>query len=75
MSVSHDKPQMGHWGTMINFLKQIVRDTRGATAVEYGLILGLIFLAIVGSVSTFSTSTNAMWTHVSSTISTAIAAA
>ena len=29
------------------------KDERGATAVEYGLILALIFLAMVGAVATF----------------------
>lgn len=29
-------------------------DTRGATAVEYGLIMALIFMAIVGSVTSMA---------------------
>jgi len=35
---------------MIRFL----RDERGATAIEYGLIAGLIFLVIVSSVTLFA---------------------
>lgn len=58
---------------MINFMKQIVRDTRGATAVEYGLILALVFLAMVGAVSQFGTSTIGMWNNVATTISTSTA--
>lgn len=43
---------------------QLLRDTKAATAVEYGLIVALIFLAIlVGVVSLASTTTN-MWNNV-----------
>jgi len=31
------------------------RDERGATAIEYGLIIALIFLVIVGGVTAFAT--------------------
>lgn len=31
--------------------RQLERDQKGATAVEYGLIMGLIALAIVGSIA------------------------
>jgi pilus assembly protein Flp/PilA len=40
--------------------------TRAATAVEYGLILALIFLAVVGSIGQVSTNANKMWNNVSS---------
>ena len=39
---------------------------RAATAVEYGLILALIFLAMIGSVTQVSDGTNNMWNRVSS---------
>ena len=59
---------------MIKLIKLIGQDTRGATAVEYGLILALIFLAMIGAVTTFGTSTTAMWTNVSTKITSAISA-
>jgi len=34
-------------------LRALLTDTRGATAVEYGLILALIFLAMIGAVEGF----------------------
>jgi pilus assembly protein Flp/PilA len=37
------------------FALRFARDDSGATAVEYGLIITLIFLAIVGAVGSFST--------------------
>src|SRR3984957_9990329 len=43
----------------------------GATAVEYGLIVACMFLAIVGGMSLFASNENAMYTHVSTAIATA----
>ncbi len=40
--------------------------TRAATAVEYGLILALIFMAMVGTISQVSSGTNNMWKNISS---------
>ena len=52
--------------------KSVQRSTRkfiahegGATAIEYGLIVGLIFLAVVGSIRAFTTSTNVMYNDIS----------
>ncbi len=39
----------------LSFFKGFCRDERGATAVEYGLIIALIFLVIVGAVTNFAT--------------------
>ena len=50
---------------MRNFYR-LMRSTRAATAVEYGLILALIFLAAVVAVGNVANSTNAMWNKVSS---------
>ena len=54
--------------TMVKFLKKLGRDTRGATAVEYGLILALIFLAMVGAIQSFGTSAMATWTKVETSV-------
>lgn len=35
------------------FLTQFLRDESGATAIEYGLIISLIFLAIVTALTAF----------------------
>jgi pilus assembly protein Flp/PilA len=47
----------------------IIKDERAATAVEYGLILALIFLAMVGAVGTFANTTINMWDHVANEVS------
>ena len=56
---------------MVEFLKKLGRDTDGATAVEYGLILALIFLSMIGAVSSFGQTTIDMWNRVATTISAA----
>jgi pilus assembly protein Flp/PilA len=43
----------------------IFKDQRGATAVEYGLILAMIFLAMCGALSLVATTTINMWDNVS----------
>ena len=43
-------------------------DKRGATAVEYGLILALIALAAVTAIRGVATETTNMWNNVSDTV-------
>ncbi len=40
---------------MLGFLQRFRRHEGGATAIEYGLIITLIFLAILGAVQLFAT--------------------
>ena len=46
----------------------IFKDERGATVVEYGLILALIFLAIVGAVGQVAGTTTEMWSYISNQV-------
>jgi pilus assembly protein Flp/PilA len=39
---------------MRRFLARLRREDSGATAIEYGLIAGLIFLAILGALTAFA---------------------
>ncbi|MDQ1154902.1 Flp family type IVb pilin [Brevundimonas sp. SORGH_AS_0993] len=41
---------------MRRFIGRFLRDETGATAIEYGLICALIFLAIVGSITALGNS-------------------
>lgn len=50
------------------FLARLARDERGLTALEYGLLTGLIALLIVGAVSLLSTNANQLFTHLANTI-------
>ena len=52
-------------------IRRLARDERGATAVEYGLILALIFLAMIGAVQAFAAGTIELWTGVAEDIEAA----
>jgi pilus assembly protein Flp/PilA len=43
---------------MKRLIARFIKDERGATAIEYGLIAGLIALAIAGSVTTLGGNLN-----------------
>jgi pilus assembly protein Flp/PilA len=43
-------------------------DRSGATAIEYGLIISLVFLAAVTAMSSFGTNVTTRINHVSNTI-------
>jgi pilus assembly protein Flp/PilA len=48
-------------GRAWKFMKRLCGDRRAATAIEYGLILALVFLAIVGAVNSLADETIDMW--------------
>jgi pilus assembly protein Flp/PilA len=48
--------------------KRLKTNMKGATAVEYGLILALIVLAMMAALSNFATSANNMWSHVANEV-------
>jgi pilus assembly protein Flp/PilA len=48
-----------------DLLKRLFHDEHGATAVEYGLILAMIVLAILVAVSGVASETIGMWNSVS----------
>lgn len=49
---------------MRNLLKRIASDISAATAVEYGLILALLFLAMIAAIQNFGNETISMWNNV-----------
>jgi pilus assembly protein Flp/PilA len=50
---------------LLNTLKRFIRDERGATAVEYGLITALISIVIMGSVNAMGGGLNNTFTDLS----------
>ena len=56
---------MRHWTLP---LLRLLRDLRGATAVEYGLILAMIVLAMFGALQSVGTQTGSMWTNISAKV-------
>jgi pilus assembly protein Flp/PilA len=53
-------------------LSGFAANQAGATAVEYGLIISMIFLVILGAVSGFGTKATGMYNTISSTIGSAM---
>lgn len=49
-----------------------IRDESGATAIEYGVILGLLVLAIVGALKSFQGSMITMYNYVLTEVVAAI---
>jgi pilus assembly protein Flp/PilA len=47
-------------------LLRLLQSTRAATAVGYGLIVALIFLAALAGIQNFGAGSNKMWNDVSS---------
>jgi pilus assembly protein Flp/PilA len=43
---------------MTKFFARLARDESGATAIEYGLIVALIAVVIIGAVTTLGTNLN-----------------
>jgi len=52
----------------MRIFRRLMVDQEGATSVEYGLILALIFLAMIVGVASVGTTTSGMWNNVSSEV-------
>jgi pilus assembly protein Flp/PilA len=55
--------------------RKLLRDSRGATAVEYGLIVALIVIAMIGALEGVANANTGLWATVTSKILTATASA
>ncbi|MGA0601826.1 Flp family type IVb pilin [Caulobacter sp. KR2-114] len=53
---------------MRSHLKRFWADESGATAIEYGLIISCIFLAVVTAISLFAGNTTAMYGKISTAV-------
>lgn len=60
---------------MISFLASLHRDTRGATAIEYGLICALIVIAVMGAIRGLGDSNAGGWGGMSTKATAAMQAA
>ena len=68
-------PIMAYFATRYDFPKTLrwaypilIKDRRGATAIEYALIASLISIAIIGSLTCFSSGVSDMFNNVSNTL-------
>ena len=51
-------------------LKRLATDASGATAIEYGLLLGFVALAIVGIASVVGDSLSGAWSGIAQKLTT-----
>lgn len=56
---------------LVDLVRTAVRDSRAATAVEYGLIVALIVIAMIASLQGVASVTVGMWGNVSNKVSAA----
>ncbi len=54
---------------MIRFLSRFSQDESGATAIEYGLIAGLIAVVIIATITTVGTSLSAKFNAIAGNLS------
>ncbi|MCA3701290.1 Flp family type IVb pilin [Brevundimonas sp.] len=57
---------------MTPLIRRFLADESGATAIEYGMICGMIFLVIITAVTLFANRATDMFDYVSSTIAAVI---
>ena len=51
-----------------NAVVRFVREEEGVTAIEYGLIAGLVAVVIIGAVTTLGTKLNAVFTNIANAL-------
>ena len=53
--------------------RKLIKNSKGATAIEYGLIAALVAVAAIGAMSTLSTSISGSFTKAATELDTAAA--
>jgi pilus assembly protein Flp/PilA len=49
-------------------LRRLLTDQTGATAIEYGLIVGLIAVALISGLTALGGGTGGMWTRINTAV-------
>lgn len=57
---------------MTSIIKKLLKDVRGTSAIEMGLICSLIILAMMTALQNFASESQLTWTSVSSKTSEAV---
>ncbi|WP_174280437.1 Flp family type IVb pilin [Sphingomonas bacterium] len=52
-------------------LPSLLRDRRGATAVEYGFVVALVVLAMFAALAGVGNTTTSMWNNINSSVTNA----
>ncbi len=53
-------------------LWRFIRNERGATAVEYCVMLSMILLVVIGAVTTVGANANSMWVRILNSLRTIV---
>jgi len=56
---------------MLKLVRQVLNDTSGATAVEYGLIISMVVLAMTAALQGVANETISMWNDVDAKVTAA----
>jgi pilus assembly protein Flp/PilA len=64
-------PEEGGLDAIRTKLRKLGADKRGATAIEYGLIVSLIAVAAIGGMSALGGGAAGMWTKISTNVQSA----
>ncbi len=59
---------------IVGHLKRVLRDKRGGTAIEYGLIAALVVITMIAAFMDVATTTTGMWGNVNNKMAAARAA-
>ena len=57
---------------MLRFFRKLRKDENGATAIEYGLIAGLISVVIIAAVTLVGSKLEAVFNYIGTTLDTAL---
>lgn len=57
---------------MTNFIKNFLQDEEGATAIEYGLIAGLIAVAIIAAVTSLGDQLKGVFAYIKDQLTTGV---
>lgn len=53
-----------------SFFRKLLRDNRGATAIEYGLIVSLIVIAMIAALDGVANENTGLWARVKEKVTT-----
>ncbi len=53
---------------MLKLMRALARDRKGATAIEYGLIVSLVVIAMLAALTNFANVSVGMWNNISNKV-------
>ena len=56
---------------LIDMIRELMKDRKGGTAIEYGLIIALIVIAMIASLKEVANTTTSMWGNVQTKVESA----